>query len=63
MMSISSFCRRASQLAKSGDYTQNPPVAGEDERNREWVSKNSLFVSNGRNLGDRKCPAIEEDRL
>jgi len=32
-------------------------------RNQAWVLKNSPFVPNGQNLGDRKCPAIREDRL
>ena len=38
-------------------------IVGDFERKRLWVLKNSLCASNGRNSGDRKCPAIEEDRL
>ena len=28
-----------------------------------WLLKNSIFISSRQNLGDRKCPAIREDRL
>jgi hypothetical protein len=34
-----------------------------NDRNRECLLKNSLFVSNSQNLGDRKCLAILESRL
>jgi hypothetical protein len=45
-----------------GYYLMLGQPAWVSERYGEWVLKNSLFISNGQNLGDKKCLAIGEDR-